>query len=371
MSTSPEKCIEQNDLQELVQITNQADGSWENPIGVTITAYSEVYNEQRRDPVKKLVIIWVEQQERPSKEEAGNLNKELRTYYNKYDRLLITEQGLLAIKYFGESSQKYRTLICVPEELKKKTMVLKHDQAGHLGAVKTAIMTKQLFWWPDMTNQIELYVKACEQCFFHNDGFKPKPRMYMKLYEQKNIPNFRCYADTMGPITKESGVTKHIFLSTCAFTKFVTGAVLPNLKSSTIAKAFLQSHVLIHGVPEQVCTDQGSSIEGSEFIKEFYQLIGVTKLKTTPYHPRSNLVERANKTIKSILAKIVHDNPNAWDTQLQVAIFCYNNTVHMATGFEPSYLFLGRRVRSPSDLFFGTTTTEYYRNQGHYANEQY
>ena len=183
-------------------------------------------------------------------------------------------------------------------------------------------MIKQLYYWPRLAQQVELHVKACEKCFFHNEGFRTKPKMYMKLYEQRNEPNYRCYIDTMGPITLKSGATKHIFLATCAFTKFVTGAVLNNLTAPTIARAFLNSHVLHHGVPNQVICDNGSSISRAEFIQSFYQLIGVQQSNTTIYHPQANMVEQTNESIKAILSKIVHGDPNNWPSQLQFNLFC-------------------------------------------------
>ena len=173
------------------------------------------------------------------------------------------------------------------------------------------------------------------------------------------------------PITLNSGAQKHIFLTTCAYSKYVTGAVLNNLTAPSIAKAFLNSHVLIHGVPEQIVTDQGSLIDQAQFIQAFYNLLGTEKNRTTAYHPQANLVERANKSIKAILSKIEHDSPNDWPKQLQLSLFCYNATVHKSTGFEPSFLFLGRKVRAPNDMFFGTTSSEFFRNSGHYAHDMY
>ena len=126
----------------------------------------------------------------------------------------------------------------------------------------------------------------------------------MKLYEQRNIPNHRCYIDTMGPITLKFGATRHIFLATCAFTKFVTGAVLNNLylTAPIIAKAFLNSHVLHYGVTNQVISDNGISISQADFIQSFYNLIGAQHLNSTIYHPQANTVERVNESIKSILS---------------------------------------------------------------------
>jgi len=102
----------------------------------------------------------------------------------------MTSQDLLAMKYFGELSQKFRLLLCIPEELKEKTIQLKHDHGSHAGIVKTTKMIKQLYYWPRLAQQVELHVKTCEKCFFHNEGFRTKPKMYMKLYKQRNEPNY-------------------------------------------------------------------------------------------------------------------------------------------------------------------------------------
>ena len=120
----------------------------------------------------------------------------------------------------------------------------------------------------------------------------------------------------MGPIFMNSGAEKHILLITCGFSKYVSGTVLPDLQSSTIARGMLQSHILIHGCPEQLITDQGSSINASKVIQELYDVLNIDKIQTSPYHPQANLTENRNKTIKQILSKIVADNPNQWPKYL-------------------------------------------------------
>ena len=54
-----------------------------------------------------------------------------------------------------------------------------------------------------------------------------------------------------------------------------------------------------------------------------------------------------------------------------MALFSYNNTVNKSTGYSPGYLFYGRHMRNAHDICFGTTTTKFFRNQAHYANELY
>lgn len=56
------------------------------------------------------------------------------------------------------------------------------------------------------------------------------------------------------------------------------------------------SHV---GIPKEVLTDQGPNCI-SHTLKQVYQLLGIKRVQTTPFHPQSDvLVEIFNQTLKS------------------------------------------------------------------------
>ena len=95
-------------------------------------------------------------------------------------RITMTSQGLLAIKYFGELSHKFRLLLCIPEELKEQTILKTWSWKSR----------RNSHYWPRLAQQVELHVKACEKCYFHNEDSRTKPKMHMKLYEQRNEPNY-------------------------------------------------------------------------------------------------------------------------------------------------------------------------------------
>lgn len=47
-------------------------------------------------------------------------------------------------------------------------------------------------------------------------------------------------------------------------------------------------------------------------------------MKTSPYHPQTDgLVERFNKTLKSMLRKFVTDTGSDWDQWLPFLLFAY------------------------------------------------
>ena len=74
----------------------------------------------------------------------------------------------------------------------------------------------------------------------------------------------------------------------------------------------------------------------SQLLKEIYQLLHIHPIRTTPYHPQTDgLVERFNKTLKSMLKKVVSEEGQNWDTLLPYVLFAYRDVPQAATGFSP------------------------------------
>jgi len=94
-------------------------------------------------------------------------------------------------------------------------------------------------------------------------------------------------------------------------------------------------------------------------MNEVCRLFGVEKLRTTPYKPSTNQVERFHRTLNSILAKTVSEHQKDWDMQLPFALAAYRATRHRYTGYMPNVLVLGRETRAPPDLLYRTPEDEH------------
>ena len=98
------------------------------------------------------------------------------------------------------------------------------------------------------------------------------------------------------------------------------------------------------GVPEEILTDQGSNFM-SKLLAELYSLLHIHSIRTSPYHPQTDgLVERFNKTLKSMLRKAVDTEGKNWDKLIPYLLFAYREVPQASTGFSPFELVYGRNV---------------------------
>jgi hypothetical protein len=113
-----------------------------------------------------------------------------------------------------------------------------------------------------------------------------------------------------------------------------------------------------HGVPTKLITDQGRNFE-ADFMKKMFEILGVKKLRTSPYHPQTDgQVERLNRTLKGILTTYVNQDHNDWDIHLPLALFAYRNSVHASSGVSPFRAVYGREATTPLTLLSSTTDTK-------------
>ena len=86
-------------------------------------------------------------------------------------------------------------------------------------------------------------------------------------------------------------------------------------------------------------------------MKQVFQLLGVHKLRMSPYHPQTDgQVERLNRTLKAILTAYVNKDHNVWDSHLPLALFAYRSSVHLSSGVSPFKIIYGREATTPLTL---------------------
>ena len=101
-------------------------------------------------------------------------------------------------------------------------------------------------------------------------------------------------------------------------------------------------------------SDQGTRFT-SKVIQAMCSLLGIKKIRTTPYHPQSNgSAERVHQTLRRMIGKLDPELYWKWPVHLGSVIIAYNATQSLVTGFSPYYLMFGQRPQLPIDLLFPT-----------------
>ena len=127
---------------------------------------------------------------------------------------------------------------------------------------------------------------------------------------------------------------------------------LSDQRALTIARILVEKVIPFFGVTESLLSDRGTNLL-SHLMQELCSILGITKLNTTAYHPQCDgMVERFNRTLKSMLHRHASRFGNQWDNYLSAVLWTYRNTPHESTGEKPSFLLFGTDLRSPTDATY-------------------
>ena len=127
---------------------------------------------------------------------------------------------------------------------------------------------------------------------------------------------------------------------------------IPDQKAIRIVRLLVEEIVPLFGVPEALLSDRGTNLL-SHLMLDVCELLGIKKLNTTAYHPQCDgMIERFNRTLKTMLRKHADTFGNQWDRYLSGVLWAYRNTPHESTREKPSFLLFGLDCRSPTEAAY-------------------
>ena len=190
------------------------------------------------------------------------------------------------------------------------------------------------------------YARNCPECAVVTGGGKPhRPPLHP-------IPVQRPFqivgVDIMDlPLTIAGN--KHVIVFQDYLTKWPIVCPIPDQKANRIAQILVDEVIPLFGVPEALLSDRGTNLL-SHLMKDLCGLLGIKKLNTTAYHPECDgMVERFNRTLKTMLHKHAARFGNQWDCYLSGVVWAYRNVPHESTGEKPSFLMFGMDLRTPTE----------------------
>ena len=213
-------------------------------------------------------------------------------------------RNLLYLKVMPERSNKDVLVFVVPGLKWQAAIDGCHHYLGHQGRDHTLSLLTERFWWPGMAQRMMMSVHNCEKCHI----FEAKPQMPpMELIlctEPLDLVHIDYVSIEVTVGMKEKPVIKNVLVTEDHFTRYTQAYVTNNHTVCTTARILYNEFFSVFGFPRRLMSDQASEFTG-QVILELCDLLGITKIRTLPYHPQTNgTMERVHQTLRRMIAKM-------------------------------------------------------------------
>ena len=277
----------------------------------------------------------------------------------------VLRRNLLYLRVTPKRSNEDVLVFVVPGLKRQVAIDGCHCYLGHQGRDCMLSLLKERFWWPGMAQRMMMSVRNCPKCCI----FKAKPQIPpmepILCTEPLDLVHIDYVSMEVTVGVTEKPVVKNVLVVEDHFTRFTQAYVTNNHTVRTTVHVLYNEFFSVLGFPRRLMSDQASKFTG-QVISELCDLLGVTKIRTSPYHLQTNgTVERVHQMLRRMIAKKDPEKRVKWPSHLGPILIAYNATRLLITGYSPYFLMFGRRPRLPVDVLFltvrhdGNSTDEY------------
>ncbi len=281
------------------------------------------------------------------------------TLKNAYDRVrsidgqLLRLDAPLSFPYFSlikerlyrvtqdAQSKEITTQLLVPRSRREILFQAVHctPMAGHLGEAKTRECLMARFFWPGIHENVRRWCAACRECQLVNPPATAKAPLHpLPLME---VPFESIGMDLIGPLERYARGYRFALVLVDYATRYLEAVPLRSISAKSVAEALFRIISRV-GIPKEILTDQGTAFM-SRTLNELYGLLGIKSIRTSLFYPQTDgLVERFNRTLKTMVCKFVKEVSKNWDRWLEPLLFAVREVPQASTGFSPFELLYER-----------------------------
>ena len=210
-----------------------------------------------------------------------------RHIYAARQKDFVLRRNLLYLRVMPKRSNEDVLVFVVPGLKRQAAIDGCHHYLGHQGRDRTLSLLKERFWWPGMTQRMMMSVRNCPKCHI----FKAKPQIPpmepILCTEPLDLVHIDYVSMEVMVGVTEKPVVKNILVVEDQLTCFTQAYVTNNHTTRTMARVLYNEFFSVFGFPRRLMSDQASEFTG-QVISELCDLLGVTKIRTSPYHPQTN-----------------------------------------------------------------------------------
>jgi transposase InsO family protein len=308
---------------------------------------------QRADPDLTEIIQLLEKGgEQPTWDNVAPLSEAAKILWRQWSRLMIKD-GILVRRFQEASGKRGHLQAILPRVLRSEFIAAVHAgvAGGHFGRHRTELAVQARAYWPGWAGDVRRALKTCNACSRYLRGKPPRqvnlrPIVCGEPWELLSI-------DITGPHPTSRQGHNYILTLQDHFSKWAEAVPIRRHTAPIIARIIFEQVFMRFGAPRRILTDQGPEFESGLF-SDLCNLMGVEKVRTTPYRPQTNgMIERMHRVLNAMLAKVISEDQRNWPEHLPAVMAAYRASTPEATSFSPNRLILGREVRLPVDTIYG------------------
>ena len=250
---------------------------------------------QSRDPVIPTVIDWIK---RP-RGDRRTLTKYLARVASEYEKCFYTDRqkeftiqdNLLYLQATPTNSQDSAPVFAVPTNNQQAAINgMPTIAQGHQGQNCTLSPNERKhFWWPGMSQALLKAVANCGRCIQYEVKGQLPPMQPIICTEPMELVHIDYVGMEVTVATDKKPIVRNMLVVVDHFTHYVQAFVTKNHMARTTARVLYNNYFSIFRFPQCLMSDQGTEFCG-KVIVAMCSLLGVEKIRTTPYHPQTKQV---------------------------------------------------------------------------------
>ena len=251
---------------------------------------------------------------------------------DKRARRLTLQRSQFALQdgilFYLDPKAEHRKRAVVPNHLQLRILQETHSSrmGGHFAGKKLYGALVRHWWWDGMYSDTTRFTRNCPECAIITRGGRlSRPPLHPIPVSRP----FQILGVDVLELPKTDDGNSYILVFQDFLTKWPMAFPMPDQKAIRITLLLVNEVVPVFGVPEALLSDRGTNLL-SYLMRDLCDLLGITKLNTTAHHPQcDSMVERFNRTLKTMVRKHVSRFGSQWDRYLPGLLWAYRNVPHI------------------------------------------
>ncbi len=221
----------------------------------------------------------------------------------------------------------------VIDNFEKRQRILKHlhDESDHRDKKNTYKRIIDRYWWNDLYDDVQRYVKTCSQCQLRNSIREEEAFhfIWVTLLWEKIEMNI---------VHMSSHKEKHyLIVARDDFFDWTKTRALLEARTWRVTKFFWEDVICKHDYFEKLTVNDES--ENKEILDELVQRYRIKKMITSSYHSQINeMIKRDHRSLFNALFKMFDEELENWIDNLHVVLWADRFTVKSIIDLTSFYL---------------------------------